>query len=78
MKLVKLAARLGMIALVTLVRSSDEGSPEAGELVREIRGAIQSSAISKSWAIEKITILGESEVLAGDFSPTPAKNVVVP
>jgi hypothetical protein len=62
-----------MIALVTLIRSSGDGSPEADKLVHEIRGAIQSSPISKSWAIEKITILGESDVLAG-LSPTPTKN----
>jgi hypothetical protein len=64
-------ARLGTIALVTMVRSSNSSTAPAGELIEEIRNAIQTSEISKRWSIEKITILGESEPLATGLSPAP-------
>jgi len=64
---------LGTVALVTLVRSSNDVTAPAGELIEEIRSAIQTSQISKGWSIEKITILGESELLAAGLSPASSK-----
>jgi len=64
-------ACLGAIALVTLIRSSEDNT-SAAELIEEIRTAIKSSKISKEWSIEKISILGESGTLAPDL-PQAAK-----
>lgn len=64
---------MGTIALVTLIRSSNDDTTPAGELIEDIRNAIQSSAISKIWTVEKISILGESEVLATGLPQTAAK-----
>ena len=73
---------MGTIALVTLVRSSEDETIPAGELIEKIRRAIQSSEISNMWTIEKISILGskidpeiapkilgEPELLAAGMSP---------
>ena len=51
----------GKIALIALVRASDDDSLRTRELVGEIREALQSSAISKTWTIEKITILDDAD-----------------
>ena len=64
---------MGIIALVTLIRSSSDAKTPAGELMEEIRRAIQSSEISKGWSIEKISVLGESEILAADVSSSTSK-----
>lgn len=63
---------MGTIALITLIRSSAEDTP-AGELVEQIRTAIQSSKIFNGWSIEKISILAESGVPEEELSPAPAK-----
>jgi len=49
------------IALVTLIKSSESDSSQTEELVGEIRQVLQSSSLSKTWSIEKITILDEAE-----------------
>jgi hypothetical protein len=57
-------ANVGQIALVSLVRASSSDPSPTRELVEEIRKALQSSAISNTWTIEKITVLEESEAAA--------------
>ena len=49
------------IALVTLTKLSESGPQQTKELVEEIRQVLQSSSLSKTWSIEKITILDETE-----------------
>ena len=66
------ATWLGAIALVTLIRSSDNLTIPAEQLVEEIREAIQTSTISKNWSVEKVSILNNSELRGTDFSPDPA------
>lgn len=69
-----LAVRLGTVALISLVRSSVDESNQAGELIETIRNAINSSSIAKSWSIDKITILGESDSVPAEIMPTNGKN----
>ena len=57
---------------MTLVRSSDDLTTPAEQLVEEIRKAIQASTISKNWSVEKVSILNDSELLETGFSPPPA------
>ena len=45
------------VALVTLVREAKKEPSEARELIDQIRAALESSGITQSWAIEKITVL---------------------
>ena len=52
---------------MTLTEASESDSSKTDELVEEIRQVIQSSNLSKKWAIEKITILDESESTAKIF-----------
>jgi len=66
------ATWLGAIALVTLIRSSDDLTTPAEQLVEEIRAAIQTSTISKNWLVEKVSILNDSEIRGTDLSPAPA------
>jgi hypothetical protein len=78
--------KLGTIALVTLTRSSEDDAPPAGELIVQIRKAIQSSKILNGWTVEKISILGskvdpeiaprilgEAELKAAGVSPPEKK-----
>jgi hypothetical protein len=57
-KLTKRLGKLGTIALVTLLRSSEDEETSPGELIVQIRKAIQSSKILNGWTVEKISILG--------------------
>lgn len=65
---------MGTVALISLVRSSVDESIQAGELIETIRNAINSTPIIKSWKIDKITILGESDLVPAEISPTNGKN----
>jgi hypothetical protein len=60
---------------VTLVRSSSENTEQAGEFIKEIREAIESSAISKAWSVDKVTILGEPDLIESNLSPAHSKKV---
>jgi len=55
------------IALVTLTKLSESGPQQTKELVEEIRQVLQSSNLSKTWSIEKITILDEDQPTAKIF-----------
>jgi len=52
------------IALVTLTKLSMSDPQQTKELVEEIRQVLQSSSLSKTWSIEKITILDEDQPTA--------------
>ena len=67
---------MGTIALVTLVRSGKDSAIPAGELIEQIRAAIESSGISKNWTIEKVSILGDAELAAPGIPPEPSKKNV--
>jgi hypothetical protein len=66
---------LAVIALITLIRSSNEDTA-AAELIEEIQTAIQSSKISKGWSVEKISILGESGVIPAEPLNDPPKRIL--
>jgi hypothetical protein len=53
--------KLETIALVTLVRGS--GTESSREMIDQIREVLQSSKLSKTWTIEKITLLEEPEAI---------------
>jgi len=45
---------------VTLVVDSDQHELPAGELTAEIRRALESSPLSRFWAVDKVTVIDEA------------------
>jgi hypothetical protein len=48
------------IALVTLVAYSNEQNVPVDELATQIRHELESGPLSRVWAVDKVTIIGES------------------
>ena len=48
------------VAIVTLVANSDQHGLPAGELTAQIRRAIESSPLSRFWAVDKVTVIDEA------------------
>jgi len=55
---------LDTIALVTLVRATGTESRQENEMIEEIREVLESSKLSKTWTVEKITVLQAPEAVA--------------
>ena len=53
------------VALVTLVAYSDEQNIPGAELAAEIRRELECGPLSRFWAVDKVTIVGESAELPG-------------
>ena len=50
----------GKIALVTLIHVSDDKFSSADELAEQIRQAVESSSLSATWTVDRVTVLDES------------------
>jgi len=53
-------SNLPRVALVTLVVDPDQHELPAGELTAEIRRALESSPLSRFWAVDKVTVIDEA------------------
>lgn len=50
----------GKIAIITLVRSSEDVELSSEELAERIRRDVEASKLRESWIIDKVTVLDES------------------
>ena len=53
-------SNLPRVALVTLVAASDQHELPAGELTAQIRRALESSPLTRFWAVDKVTVIDEA------------------
>lgn len=66
------------IALVTLVQSSVDDQSRSSELVDKLREDLQSSGLSRTWSIEKITILEETSLTTKMVRTPREEHLTVP
>ena len=52
------------VALVTLIACSAETGVSTDEAAVQIRRALEASSLSRSWTVEKVTVLDESIIVA--------------
>jgi hypothetical protein len=68
----------GKIALVTLIQSSESEFLQPSELVEQIRRDLERGKLPKTWSIEKIAVLEESQPNARVLRSSREDDLTIP